>query len=238
MTSRMLWTSTKLVLLSCLFLGLVYMLAMTGFAEVVFPSQANGSLVHYHGHVVGSRLIGEQFTSAGFFQGRPSSTTPAYNAADSSASNLGPTNKLLIEHIKAHIQAFLRENPGIKASQIPANLVESTDSGLDPDITPADAYVQVPRVANADHLPQATVRKIVSENVHGRFLGIFGHSYANVLEMNLALLRVDAITAVGLHGNSAHGSVAHGSVAHDSVAHGNSAHGSVAHGPVSTKARG
>ncbi|MCL4433758.1 MAG: potassium-transporting ATPase subunit KdpC [Actinobacteria bacterium] len=204
MTSRMLWTSTKLVLLSCVFLGIVYMLAMTGFAEVVFPSQANGSLVHYHGHVVGSKLIGEQFTSAGFFQGRPSATSPAYNAADSSASNLGPTNKLLIGHVKARIQAFLKENPGIKVNQIPPSLVESSDSGLDPDITPADAYVQVPRVARADHLPQATVRKVISENIHGRFLGIFGHSYVNVLEMNLALLRAQSATGVSA-GTRTHG---------------------------------
>jgi K+-transporting ATPase ATPase C chain len=203
----MLWTSTKLVLLSCIFLGIVYMLAMTGFAEVVFPSQANGSLVHYHGHVVGSRLIGEQFTLPGFFQGRPSATSPAYNAADSSASNLGPTNKLLVEHVKARIQAFLKENPGIKTDQIPPSLVESSDSGLDPDITLADAYVQVPRVARADHLSQATVRKVITENIHGRFLGIFGHTYVNVLEMNLALLRAQATNGVsagaGTHSISA-----------------------------------
>ncbi|MCL5885916.1 MAG: potassium-transporting ATPase subunit C, partial [Actinobacteria bacterium] len=136
MNIRMLWTSIKLVLLSCLFLGLVYTLGMTGIAEAVFPGQVNGSLVHYDGRVVGSKLIGEQFTSAGFFQGRPSATTPPYNAADSSASNLGPTNKLLIEHIKARVQAFLKENPGIRESQIPISLVESSDSGLDPDITP------------------------------------------------------------------------------------------------------
>jgi K+-transporting ATPase ATPase C chain len=201
MNMRMLWTSTKLVLLSCLFLGLVYMLGMTGIAEVLFPGQANGSLVHYDGRVVGSRLIGEQFTSAGFFQGRPSATTPLYNAADSSASNLGPTNKLLIEHVKARVQAFLKENPGIKASQIPVSLVESSDSGLDPDITPASAYIQVPRIAVADDLPQSILRGIISRHIHGRFIGIFGHPYVNVLSLNLSILKIahvsDARTVPG-----------------------------------------
>jgi len=194
MNIRMLWTSIKLVLLSCLFLGLVYTLGMTGIAEAVFPGQANGSLVHYDGRVVGSKLIGEQFTSAGFFQGRPSATTPPYNAADSSASNLGPTNKLLIEHIKARVQAFLKENPGIRESQIPISLVESSDSGLDPDITPASAYVQIPRIAAADHLSQSTLHGIVSSRIHGRFIGIFGHPYVNVLSLNLSILKITHVS--------------------------------------------
>ena len=190
MNMRMLWTSIKLVLLSCVFLGIVYMLAMTGIAEAVLPGQANGSLVHYHGHVVGSKLIGEQFTSAGFFQGRPSATSPSYNAADSSASNLGPTNKLLIEHIKTRIQAFLKENPGIRAGQIPVSLMESSDSGLDPDITPASAYIQVPRISAADHVSQAVLRSIISHHIHDRFIGIFGHPYVNVLSLNLSVLKI------------------------------------------------
>jgi len=139
---------------------------------------------------VGSRLIGQQFTSAGFFTGRPSATSPAYNAASSSASNFGPTNPALLKEIETNLAAVLKANPGVKASQVPAGLVESSASGLDPSISPADAALQVPRVAKADHLSQATVRKLVSENTDGRFLGIYGYPHVNVLGVNLALLKL------------------------------------------------
>jgi K+-transporting ATPase ATPase C chain len=133
-------------------------------------------------------LIGQQFSSANFFVGRPSATSPAYNAASSSASNFGPTNPALLKEIRTNLAAILKANPGVKASQVPPSLVESSASGLDPDISPAAAYLQVPRVAKANHLPANTVRNLVASHVVGRFLGIYGAPHVNVLELNLALL--------------------------------------------------
>ena len=187
MTLRSIWTAVRLMLLSSLVLGVAYTFLITGVATAVFPQQAAGSMVTFHGRVVGSRLIGQEFTSPGFFWGRPSATAPAYNAASSAASNLGPTNALLIAHVKARLKAFLRANPGVKASQVPLSLLESSGSGLDPDITPAAALIQVPRVAQADHLSPSRLRALIHQYTKGRFLGIFGHSYVNVLELNLAV---------------------------------------------------
>ncbi|MHB2023322.1 MAG: potassium-transporting ATPase subunit KdpC, partial [Mycobacteriales bacterium] len=177
----------RLVLIALVVLGLGYNLLLVGIGQAFFSAQANGSLVKYHGRVVGSRLIGQQFSSARFFQGRPSATSPSYNAAASSASNYGPTNPALLTEIKTNLAAVLKANPGVKADQVPPDLVESSGSGLDPDISPAAAYLQVPRVAKANHLPVATVRALVASHVRGRFLGIYGAPYVNVLELNLAL---------------------------------------------------
>lgn len=189
MRIRTLWAALKLVLLFTVVLGLGYNLAMVGIGAAAFPGKANGSLVTVGGHVVGSRLIGQQFTAARFFQGRPSATSPGpYNAASSAASNLGPTNPELLSHIKARIAAILKENPGVKASQIPPDLVESSGSGLDPDISPAAAYLQAPRVARANHLPVSAVRSLIAAHVSGRFIGIYGAPHVNVLELNIALL--------------------------------------------------
>lgn len=190
MKLRVLWTSLRLVLASFVVLGLGYNLAMVGFGEAVFPHQANGSLVKVHGRVVGSQLIGEQWTAARFFQGRPSATSPKpYNGAASASSNYGPTNPALLKEIRTNLAAVLKANPGVKASQVPPSLVESSGSGLDPDISPAAAYLQVPRVARANHLPVGVVRALVGKSISGRFIGIYGAPHVNVLELNLALLR-------------------------------------------------
>ncbi|MCL4313747.1 MAG: potassium-transporting ATPase subunit KdpC [Actinobacteria bacterium] len=187
MTFRMLWASFKLIILATLVIGLGYTFAMTGLAEALFPHQANGSLITYHGRTVGSSLVGQQFTSLKFFQGRPSATTPPYNAADSSPSNFGPTNPKLLEEIDSNLHRFLRENPGVKADQVPPAMVESSGSGLDPDIPVEGAILQAPRVARMNHLSIQEVDHLIHQHIHGRFLGIFGHSYVNVLKLNLAL---------------------------------------------------
>ena len=191
MRLKVIWSALRLVLLFVVVLGLGYNLLMVGIGQAVFSGQANGSMVKYHGRVVGSRLIGQQFTSARFFEGRPSATTPPYNAAASTGSNYGPTNPALLKEIRTNLAAVLKENPGVKATEVPPDLVESSWSGFDPDISPAAAYLQVPRVAKANHLPVATVRNLVAQHVTGRFLGIYGAPHVNVLELNLALLELD-----------------------------------------------
>jgi len=190
MRLKVIWSALRLVVLSVVVLGLGYNLLMVGIGQAVFSGQANGSMVKYHGHVVGSRLIGQQFTSARFFEGRPSATSPPYNASSSTASNYGPTNPALLKEIRTNLAAVLKENPGVKASQVPPDLVESSASGLDPDISPAAAYLQVPRVAKVNHLPVSTVRNLVAQHVTGRFLGIYGAPHVNVLELNLALVKI------------------------------------------------
>ncbi len=166
----------------------VYAAVVTGISQLLFPYQANGSLVHYHGRVIGSKLIGQSFTSPKFFDGRPSAA--GYNAAASTASNYGPTNPALIKEVQANMAYILKTNPGVKPSQVPVDLVESSDSGLDPDISVAAAYFQAPRVARLNGLPLSSVRHLVATHTVGRFLGMYGNSYVNVLEINLALLHL------------------------------------------------
>ncbi|MDA8398452.1 MAG: potassium-transporting ATPase subunit KdpC [Actinomycetota bacterium] len=190
MRLKVIWSAVRMVLLFVVVLGLGYNLLMVGIGEAVFPGRANGSMVTYHGRVVGSRLIGQQFTSPRFFEGRPSATTPPYNASSSAASNYGPTNPALLKEIRTNLAQVLKENPGVKASQVPPDLVESSASGLDPDISPAAAYLQVPRVARANHLPVREVRAVVARHITGRFLGLYGVPHVNVLELNLAVLKL------------------------------------------------
>jgi K+-transporting ATPase ATPase C chain len=176
--------------------GLAYPLAMTGVAGVIFPSQAAGSLVERNGQVVGSSLIGQEFKDDKYFHGRPSATTAAdpndssktvsapYNAANSGASNLGPTSKALNDRIKDDVEKLKAENPQYS---VPVDLVTTSASGLDPDISPEAALFQVPRVAKARNLAEDRVRAVVTQNTQGRLLGLLGEPHVNVLALNLAL---------------------------------------------------
>jgi len=188
-----------LVIALTLITGVAYPFAITGIAGVIFPYQAQGSLVERDGKVVGSALIGQEFTSEGYFHGRPSATTapdpndstktvPApYNAANSGGSNLGPTNKSLIERIQGDTEKLKQENP---SAQVPIDLVTTSGSGLDPHISPEAALLQVPRVAKARNLPENVVRQLVAANTSDRFAGLVGEPRVNVLELNLVLDRM------------------------------------------------
>jgi K+-transporting ATPase ATPase C chain len=185
-----------LVIILTVITGLIYPLFMTGIAGVLFPTQAQGSLVEIDGKVVGSTLIGQEFSSDKYFHGRPSATTAPdpndssktiaapYNAANSGGSNLGPTNKALIDRVNTDVDKLKQENP---SAPVPIDLVTTTGSGLDPDITPEGALFQVPRVAKARNIPEDRLRQLVNDHVQGRLLGLFGEPRVNVLALNMAL---------------------------------------------------
>ncbi len=175
------------ITLFTLLTGIIYPLLVTGIAQLIFPHQANGSLVIKNGQVVGSQLIGQQFDDPRYFWGRLSTTgVYPYNAASSSGSNLGPTNPALLAEVKARI-ALLKAADPTNTTAIPVDLVTSSGSGLDPDISVAAALYQVPRVARARGLSEAVVTSLVSQYTQGRQLGILGEPTVNVLELNLAL---------------------------------------------------
>jgi potassium-transporting ATPase KdpC subunit len=178
--------------------GLIYPLAMTGIAGTLFPYQAQGSLIEKDGKVVGSALIGQVFADDKYFHGRPSATnTPdpkdptktvdaPYNAANSGGSNLGPTNKALVDRVKGDVDKLKQENPSVP---VPVDLVTTSGSGLDPHISPEAALFQVPRVAKARNMPEDRVRQLVNDNVEDRLVGLLGEPRVNVLALNLALDR-------------------------------------------------
>jgi potassium-transporting ATPase KdpC subunit len=181
------WMTIALTLLT----GIIYPLVVWGIAHVVFPWQADGSLIARNGRIVGSAIIGQNFAGARYFHGRPSDAgDKGYDASNSSGSNLGPTNRKLIDAVKAQLHTVLEENPGTTPSDVPIDMVTASGSGLDPDISPADANLQVARVAKSRGMSEAAVQKLVREHTRGRWAGLLGEPRVNVLELNLALDRM------------------------------------------------
>lgn len=173
-----------MTIVTTILLGIVYPLTVTALSQVFFRDEANGQLIYRDNKLIGSRIIGQPFTGPGYFHSRPSAAGNGYDAANSGGSNLGPTNQKLIERVAADVRSAARENP---RAPVPIDLVTTSASGLDPDITPAAAYFQVPRVAEKRGLPQRSVMELVERYTTGRALGILGEPRVNVLELNLAL---------------------------------------------------
>jgi potassium-transporting ATPase KdpC subunit len=186
-----LWRSTLAVVVLTLVLGLAYPLVLTGFAQVAFENKADGSLIERNGTVVGSKLAAQAFTKPQYFHPRPSATDPAYNAGGTTFANLGPTNPDLTKAIRERANAILKlerpYNPALTIGEIPVDAVTTSGSGIDPQISPANARMQTPRVAKERGLSEERVAQLVAEHTQGRFLGIFGEPGVNVLELNLAL---------------------------------------------------
>jgi K+-transporting ATPase ATPase C chain len=182
-------TAVLMTVATTVLFGLVYPLVITGLAQLLMKDKANGQLIVQNGTVIGSRIIGQPFSGPGYFHSRPSAAGNGYDAANSSASNLGPTNHALIDRVTASVNALQKENPG---APIPVDLVTTSGSGLDPDISPAAAEFQVPRVARERGLSEDQVRQLIAVHTAQRDLGLLGEPRVHVLELNLAL---DAIAS-------------------------------------------
>ena len=182
--TRNIIVSVLMTIVTALLLGVAYPLVITAIAQVAFPKQANGQLIERNGGIVGSRLIGQGFSKTGYFHSRPSATATPYDAANSGGSNLGPTNKKLIDAVKANVDAAHAENPGVP---VPVDLVTTSASGFDPHISPAAADFQVPRVARERGVATSQIRQLVDAHTQGRTLGFLGEARVNVLELNLEL---------------------------------------------------
>ena len=183
---KQLMIAIKATLVLTVLTGLLYPLAVTGLAQILFPRQANGSLLAVNGKTVGSALIGQSFTKPEYFQGRPSAAGNGYDGLNSGGSNYGPTNQKLADRVRDDVKKFRAENPGY-TGPLPADLLTASASGLDPDISPASADVQVARVASARGVSADAVRQLVAAHTAGRQYGLFGEPRVNVLELNLAL---------------------------------------------------
>jgi K+-transporting ATPase ATPase C chain len=180
-------TALRMILVVIVVLGIAFPLAVTGLAQVLFPAQANGSLVMVNGSPVGSRLIGQGFTAAKYFHPRPSAAGNGYDPNSSSASNIAPTSKTYIDSIAARVATATLEDPGLKKGDVPVDMVTASASGLDPDISVDNALAQVTRVAAARGMTEGAVRALVEAHITPRFLGLIGEPRVNVLELNLAL---------------------------------------------------
>jgi potassium-transporting ATPase KdpC subunit len=173
-----------MTLVTTVLFGLLYPLAVTGLGQLFFPAQANGGLIVKHGQIVGSHLIGQPFSSTGYFHSRPSAAGNGYDATSSGGSNLGPTNHQLLDRVKSDVEKLHAENP---AAAIPVDLVTSSGSGLDPHISPAAAEFQIPRIARERGISESDVRALVAQHTLGRQFGVLGEPRVNVLELNLDL---------------------------------------------------
>ena len=176
--------SILMTIVTTLLLGIVYPFVVTGLAQLIFPKQANGGLITQNGKIVGSRLIGQPFSSPGYFRSRPSAAGNGYDAGNSSGSNLGPTNKMLIDRVNGDVQKLQAENPNMP---IPMDLITTSGSGLDPHISPEAAAFQTPRVARERSMTETDVRALIAKHAEGRQLGFLGEPRVNVLELNLDL---------------------------------------------------
>jgi potassium-transporting ATPase KdpC subunit len=180
-------TSILMTVVTTVLLGVAYPLLVTGMAQVLFRDKANGQLIRRDGQVIGSRIIGQAFTGPGYFHSRPSAAGDGYDAANSGGSNFGPTNQKLIDRVNGDAARLHAENPN---AAVPVDLITTSASGLDPDISPAAALFQVPRVARERRIDEDRVRQLVTKHIRGRQLGIFGEPTVNVLELNLDLAQV------------------------------------------------
>jgi K+-transporting ATPase ATPase C chain len=187
-----LWTAIKMTLVLTILTGIIYPVLITGLGETMFPFQAHGSLIIRSGHVVGSQLIGQNFDAPGYFHSRPSAAGNGYDATSSSGSNLGPTNKTLIDTIRQRLKEVLEQNPGTTAADVPISQITASGSGLDPEISVAGAQMQSMRVAKVRGMTDGSVQELIRAHTRARWAGVMGEPGVNVLELNLALDRLNA----------------------------------------------